>query len=98
MLQRFKQLYQLQVTRQLPVEATVLAGLHQTYCTHQTSLNANFLEWQMHYTVYGLGEGTYSVQCFQEEGRAFSTPEELLQAVHLYNLTQRTFRSELQVR
>ncbi|KAK9917016.1 hypothetical protein WJX75_010018 [Coccomyxa subellipsoidea] len=34
----------------------------------------------------------------QEEGRAFSTPEELLQAVHLYNLTQRTFRSELQDR
>lgn len=41
MLQRFTQLYQLQVTRQLPVEATVLAGLHQTYCTHQASLNVN---------------------------------------------------------
>lgn len=56
------------------------------------------LEWQMHYTVYGLGKGINSVQCFQEEGRAFSTPEELLQAVNLYNMTQRTFRSELQVR
>lgn len=36
--------------------------------------------------------------CFaQAEGQAFETPEELLQAVDLYKLTQKTFRDELQV-
>ena len=34
----------------------------------------------------------------QAEGQAFDTPEELLKAVDLYNLTQRTFRDELLVR
>lgn len=39
-------------------------------------------------------KGMHSVQA---EGKAFGTPEELLQAVDLYNLTQRSFRNELQV-
>ena len=34
----------------------------------------------------------------QAEGRAFDTPEELLRAVDLYNLTQQTFRDVLLVR
>ncbi|BDA40407.1 Prenylcysteine oxidase [Coccomyxa sp. Obi] len=34
----------------------------------------------------------------QAEGKAFGTPEELLQAVDLYNLTQRNFRDEIQDR
>ena len=33
----------------------------------------------------------------QAERQAFDTPEELLKAVDLYNLTQRTFRDELLV-
>ena len=46
----------------------------------------------------GLQKGVNRVHCCQAEGTAFNTPEELLQAVDLYNLTQKTFRSELQVR
>lgn len=34
----------------------------------------------------------------QAGGRAFGTPEELLQTVDLYNLTQRSFKEEVEVR
>ena len=40
------------------------------------------------------GQGAFLVQ---GEGRAFRTPEELLSAVGLYGLTQRSFRDELEV-
>jgi hypothetical protein len=36
--------------------------------------------------------------CMQAGGQAFRTPEELLSAVDLYDLTQRTFRDEVEVR
>lgn len=38
-----------------------------------------------------------SIYALQEEGRAFATPEEMLKAMGLYDLTQRTFREEVQV-
>lgn len=38
-----------------------------------------------------------SIYALQEKGRAFATPEDMLKAMGLYDLTQRTFRDEIQV-
>ena len=41
---------------------------------------------------------TVDLAVLQAMGKAFARPEQLLQAVDLYNLTQQSFREEVEVR
>ena len=70
MLQRYLELYRLQVPCSPSMEETNMEWLHS--------------------------EG-HALR-MQADGQAFRTPEELLSAVDLYNLTQRSFRDEMEVR